>query len=185
MTYLDVMDIAILIIFIAVSIVVSSAKKKDGAKKSGKKPAAPMKKGQTAAGRKNTRPAAPQQQQRPAVQQSAKPQTVRMDEGADPCHEYMLSPMESQMHYEERSEADMAAAGEGEDPCHVDSAAAPQANAKPYDITVGQTEMSPAARAIVMAEVLKRPSQRRQERRMQRHRKVAYDGKDSCYHSGR
>ena len=182
MTWLDMFDFVILIIIIAVS-VIASAKKKEGKRNAGTKPTAARPKGNPGStigkGKNGRQPAAT------AEKQPARSKVSVSKEGADPCHEYMLNPMEPQMHYEGKSEAEMAAAGEGVDPCHVGNASASRDEFGTENQITVAPELSPAARAIVMSEVLKRPAQRRQERRLQRHRKVTYGGEDTRYHSGR
>lgn len=162
---MDFSDIAIVAIIFLFSFIFSSASKKGSGKKNkaGNKQSAAPAKGRTAGAA---------DKMKRAVQSDAREQAVSAArEGADPCHDYMLSPMEEQMHYEAHSADEMAEAGEGEDPCHVGSAAKPQEEQK--EPGASPPELSPVARAIIMSEVLKRPSQRRQERQM-RHRKAMY-----------
>jgi len=164
----DIFDVAIVVIIVVFSFVFNTAGKngKRAKNRMGTKQTAARTKGSTISTADKRNKGA-----QPAVQK----QTVsaaKTKEGADPCHEYMLSPMEQQMHYESRSTEEMAEAGEGEDPCHVGSA--PESKPVSERINaINPPELSPVARAVIMSEVLKRPSQRRQEKRM-RHRKAIY-----------
>ena len=102
-------------------------------------------------------------------------------EGEDPCHEEMLSQRPPQMRYQNSDEATMAAAGEGEDPCHVGNSESMTGHIDYIGSGVQnddarQEVLRQAAQAVLMGEVLKRPSQRREERRMHRHRKAVYGG---------
>ncbi len=100
--------------------------------------------------------------------------TDAVSQGEDPCHEYMLSPRGEQMEFHPSGESEFAEAGEGEDPCHVGNAAAPQ-NEYEYEETDVHREplRMHFSEGIVMAEILKRPSERRRERMQYRYGKAA------------
>lgn len=100
--------------------------------------------------------------------------TVPVSQGEDPCHEYMLGPRGEQMEYHPTTEADLQEAGEGEDPCHVGHAAESQTESAYEIISADRSEIQRAfSEGIIMAEILKRPSERRRERPRYRYGKAA------------
>ncbi|MBR1409462.1 MAG: hypothetical protein IJ573_11340 [Clostridia bacterium] len=103
-------------------------------------------------------------------------------EGEDPCHEDMLrAPYPSSVRYEETAQSAFEAAAEGDDPCHPTDRQEHETHARTVkeaeEVAAGTPMRSPAQedllRAVVMSEVLKRPAQRREERRLRRHHKAA------------
>lgn len=94
-------------------------------------------------------------------------------QGEDPCHEDMLGPREEQMEYRPSSEAELAEAGEGEDPCHVGYAADTHVEEEFHEDSGRVFTPGAVGDAIVMAEVLKRPAERRRERPRYRYGKAA------------
>ena len=94
-------------------------------------------------------------------------------QGVDPCHEDMLGPREEQMEYRHSSEAELAEAGEGEDPCHVGYAAETHVDEEPHEDNDRVFTPGAVGDAIVMAEILKRPAERRRERPRYRYGKAA------------
>ena len=100
-------------------------------------------------------------------------------QGEDPCHEYMLTPQREQMHFHSADHGEMETAGEGEDPCHVgfsfDAEEMPEQESEVSRGNPANAELrKQLTQAIIMSEVLKRPDERRAERRVRRGRKVKY-----------
>ena len=126
--------------------------------------------------------AAPRQRHAQASRKSTlerKPMATQMQmeleaagEGDDPCHEADLRPAWQSMRVGSVSQEGLSLAGEGEDPCHTGEA--PRREENPvYDspILSGGHEDAQALRrqvlsGVIMSEVLKRPQQRRMERKL-------------------
>lgn len=94
-------------------------------------------------------------------------------QGVDPCHEDMLGPREEQMEFRPSSETELAEAGEGEDPCHVGYAAETHVEEDSHEDSGRVFTPGAVGDAIVMAEILKRPAERRRERPRYRYGKAA------------
>ena len=96
-------------------------------------------------------------------------------EGDDPCHEGDLHPARPGIRFASVSQEGMTLAGEGEDPCHTGEA--PRHETSPvYDspiLTDGHDDSQSLARqvlsGVIMSEVLKRPQERRMERKLRGH----------------
>lgn len=93
-------------------------------------------------------------------------------EGEDPCHEGRLRPAQPGVRLKAATQAAMARAGEGEDPCH--DAPRREAEDTAYDSPIYAPVLDrgefarQALSGVVMSEVLKRPCERRLERKLRR-----------------
>lgn len=93
-------------------------------------------------------------------------------EGEDPCHEG-LRPARPGVRLRDAAEPEMAAVSEGEDPCHAfDRPAREEDSVYDSPILSSAPDVGEAARqvlaGVVMSEVLKRPAERRMERKLRR-----------------